>query len=48
MLGENELSDLVLDSQEILDKAEATLIQLEKSLSESAIDADKVNSLFRL
>ena len=47
MLGENELSDLVLDSQEILDKAEAILIQLEKSLSESAIDADKVNSLFR-
>ncbi|MBK6607977.1 MAG: Hpt domain-containing protein [Leptospiraceae bacterium] len=47
MLGENELSDLVLDSQEILDKAEAILIQLEKSLSESAVDADKVNSLFR-
>ncbi len=47
MLGENELSDLVLDSQEILDKAEGILIQLEKSLAESAVDADKVNSLFR-
>ncbi|MBL0266821.1 MAG: chemotaxis protein CheA [Leptospiraceae bacterium] len=47
MLGENELSDLVLDSQEILDKAEAILIQLEKSLTESTVDADKVNSLFR-
>jgi two-component system chemotaxis sensor kinase CheA len=47
MLGENELSDLVLDSQEILDKAEGILIQLEKSLAESSIDPDKVNSLFR-
>ncbi len=47
MLGENELSDLVLDSQEILDKAEGILIQLEKDLNTSSVDPDKVNSLFR-
>lgn len=47
MLGENELSDLVLDSQEILDKAEGILIHLEKSLTESSVDPEKVNSLFR-
>lgn len=47
MLGENELSDLVLDSQEILDKAEGILIQLEKDLNEFAVDPNKVNSLFR-
>ncbi len=47
MLGENELSDLVLDSQEILDKAEGILIHLEKSLTDSSVDPEKVNSLFR-
>jgi two-component system chemotaxis sensor kinase CheA len=47
MLGENELSDLVLDSQEILDKAEGILIQLEKDLADKTVNPDKVNSLFR-
>ena len=47
MLGDNELTELVLDSQEILDKAETILIQLENNLSESKVDPDKVNSLFR-
>ena len=35
MPGENELSELVLDSQEILDKAEAILIQIENDLADS-------------
>ena len=47
MPGENELSELVLDSQEILDKAEAILIQIENDLADTKVNPEKVNSLFR-
>lgn len=47
MPGENELSELVLDSQEILDKAEAILIQIENDLADAKVNPEKVNSLFR-